>query len=187
MKLLEGLESYGENAIGLFTAQFGRTLNDCPEIFPSFNNYYQDINVGGSRLGNLTRVNGVLLFPASNPNAEYPDFEFRWYLNGVLVSTLGNPRLSDIKPEGCSGVMRMRLEVIHKPTMSYGAREEWCYLQYLDLAVCEPQEDAPSQFGVFVPFYPAVNPREEYMGLAYDFNGDGVVNVTDLTIFLSRL
>lgn len=187
MKLLEGLESYGENAIGLFTAQFGRTLNDCPEIFPSFNNYYQDINVGGSRLGNLTRVNGQLLFPASNPNAEYPDFEFRWYLNDVLVSTLGNPRLSDIKPEGCSGVMRMRLEVIHKPTMSYGVREEWCYLQYLDLAVCEPQEGAPSQFGVFVPFYPDVNPREEYMGMAYDFNGDGVVNVTDLTIFLGRL
>lgn len=169
-----------------FTKMFGRQLIDCPKIFPSFNNYYQDIGVGGSRLGNLTKVNDQLLFPANNPNAEYPDFEFRWFINGHLVSELGNPRLSDIKPQDCCGVVRLMLHIYHKPTGSFAQREEWAYLQYLDLPFCTPPLGAPSQFGVFVPFYPDVDPYTEYMGLDYDYDKDGVVGASDLLTFLNK-
>jgi len=169
-----------------FTSVFGRSISNSPVIFPAFNNYYQDISVGGSRLGNLTKVNGEFLFPANgDPDKIYPDFLFQWFVNDVLVTTEQNPRLEDLKSD-CSGVMEITLNILHLPTLTFAKRTEWAYLQYLDLPACN-LPDALSQFEVFIPFFPDVDPVEEYMGLVYDYNNDGVVNAADLQFFLSLL
>jgi hypothetical protein len=172
------------NGLNGFLASFGRTLESVPEVWVAFNNYYQDIGVGGSRLGNLTLLNGVRMFPPNEPNKDYPDFRFGWYINGVLRSEKGNPTLADLKGD-CDGVVKIRLEVLHLPTQSLSIREEWGYLDYLDLPSCEAVEGSPSQFGVFYDFYGGYEqePRR-FMRLVHDYNGYGVVNAGDLILFL---
>lgn len=175
-----------QNELALFTASFGKTIQDCPEIFPAFNNYYQDIGPGGSRLGNLTKVDGVLLFPANgDPNRIYEALHFEWFINGIKVSDKQNPTLADIKPQVAAGIVQLSVRITHLPTQCSAFRKEWAWLQYQDLPAEFP-EDGPGILDVFVPFYPNVDPRQEYMVLDWDYNRDGKVSSTDLTIFLSK-
>ncbi len=136
------------NNLNQFLSSFSRTLETVPQVWPAFNNYYQDINVGGSRLGNLTLLNGERMFPPNEPDKQYPDFTFEWYINGSLRTTSPNPTLADLKPE-CDGVVKIKLIITHLPTQSIAEREEWGYLDYLDTDSCET-EGAPSQFEVLL-------------------------------------
>lgn len=169
--------------IDAFVASFGRDIVNSPVIFPAFNNYYQDIAAGGSKLGNLTKVNGVTMFPPGE-NPSYPDFSFKWHIDGVLVSEIQNPTLADLKPEE-GGVVKIRIVVEHLPTTTIAIREEWAFLGYNDLPLAD-NEGAPSQWNVFVPFFPDVDPVEEYMSLRYDYNGNGIVDAQDLLTHLGK-
>ena len=175
---------YGPEDYDDFTSRFGRSLDDAPVLFPAFNNYYQDISGGGSFLGNLTKMDGVKLFsPGQNPS--YPDLKWKWYINGVLVSELANPKLSDLK-HGCDGVVKIKLWVSHLPTGVIYEREEWGYLDYNDVESCPPDPTAPSQFEVFIPFYPDVDPKVEYGIMPWDLTGDKKVTTADLNKFLAK-
>jgi hypothetical protein len=168
-----------------FLASYGRNINDCPIVWPAFNNYYQDINNGGSRLGNLTLLNGERMFPPDDPDRNHPDFEFMWYVDGYFRSDKGNPTLLDLKPDSCAGVVEIELVIIHKPTRSISSRKQWGYMQWLDLPSCDHPGN-PGQFGVFYSFYAGYDtePRK-YMKLEYDYDNDGFIGVKDLMDFLA--
>lgn len=168
-------------------SRFGFDVRSAPAILPAFNNYYQDISGGNSEIGNLTLVNGERLFPAGQPHQNYPDFKWKWFVNGKLVSEKSNPTYADFRDNmECSGVMRLMLWVEHRPTGVIFEREQWAYIQYNDLGQMCNVVDAPPPFGVFYPFYPDVDVYEEYAIMPWDLNGDKRVSTGDMVIFLQK-
>ena len=172
--------------------QFGQPITISPEIFIEFNPYFQDINAGGSYLGNLTTVNGVELFPVTNQQTNYPDFLFSWTLNNKLVSNIQNPKLIDLKDD-FQGVQWLEVECKHLPTGVVFNRGKWVFLGYTDLPdvgenVYIPEgETLPNQFGVFVPWFPGNYVPYEKARFDNDYDNSGLVTASDLTQYLSNI
>lgn len=169
-----------------FLPLYGKTQKD---VVVAFSNYYQDISGGQSFLGQLSKVDGVRFF---NPNGEMlvdvANWEFEWWIDGELVSTNPNPRLVDLRPSVCDGVVSITHRITEKATGATFERVEWAYLDYNDIGNCLDCSECPSQFEVFYTFYPDV---EKYHFQSqhgkYDFNTDNKYTVKDLLSLISRL
>lgn len=179
-------DKYNQEDLNAFTAVFGTTKDRVPDIFPAFNNYYQDISGGGSTVGNLTTLNGEAMFPPGQ-FPSYPDFEWKWFINGKLCSEVAQPTYADLLEDmECDGVVMHTLWIQHKPTGMIWERSYWGFIGGNSTSDCDIP-GAPPQFGVFVPFYPeGVDPYIEYGIVPWDLNGDSRVNTGDLTIFLGK-
>lgn len=165
----------------VFLSVYGR----CDEgVLPAFGNYFQDIGVGGSFLGNLTKVGGESMFsPSGDALVDTVGYSFGWYVNDEFVYGYSNPRVSDVFV--CSGVFRMRLEVV-SPLGNVYSREEWAFLGGGDGIITCPCDGCPFFFEVFYEFHPDVDAYFFLIeGVEWDFDGDGCVTLPDLLIFLS--
>jgi hypothetical protein len=164
-----------------FLAMYGRCEVG---VLPAFGNYYQDIGQGGSLVGNLTRVGGERFFEADGSvGVDTTGYGFVWVNGGVDVFVGGNPDIGDVMV--CSGVQRLGLRV-ESPLGARYYREEWAYFGLssgVDDCLCD---GCPCQFCVFYEFWPDV---DEFSFMVsppkYDFNDDGCIDVSDLTVFLS--
>lgn len=200
---LISLVSFSQADESTIHVQYGRAAVDIvPEIFIDFHPYHQDIEGGGSRFGNLTRVttpiDTIFLFPPGL-DPKYPDLEFKWWLNDTLTYTGGNPRVRDFKRK-YSGIMWLHVYVRHKTTGVTFNRGKWVYIQFdeyndnpnkgliPDEFVYVPLgETRPSgQFGVFVPWYPVDFIPFDHVQMDHDYDHNGIVTATDLSVFLTR-
>ena len=190
--------------IETLVVEFGRDAVDySPEIFIEIGSVYnQDINLGGSRIGNITRVTTplesfVLFSPGTS--AFYPDLEHEWSLNDTLrPQAEQNPKLSQLKLT-YSGIMWLELSIRHRTTGVTFTRGKWVYLQFNEFNdnpnsglipsqyqyVPEGLTAPTSSFDVFVPSYPPEFIVFDNITLDHDYNGDGHVTVIDLGEFLS--
>ncbi len=172
--------------------QFGQPKTIAPEVFIEFNNYYQDINTGGSYLGNLTTVNGEQLFTVSQTEDIYSDFIPSWSVNGVVQTNLANPKLIDLKGD-YQGVMLIEVECKHLPTGLVFKRSKWGFLGYVDLPRVEENvyipegENLPAnQWAVFTEWFPSSYLPYENARFDNDYDNNGTVTASDLTIYLSN-
>ena len=171
-------------------AQFGRNIAQSPVVIPAFNNYFQDMNGGLAKIGNLTLLNGAPMFDHDNQEAVYPDFDFRWYADGVLKTETQNPIINEIKPDGYDGVFMVKLEITHKPTNTIYTREQWAFFDWNDepntlegTLADPPAGEMPARWGVFYDFHPE---GVQFGRLKYDFDGDGLVSTIDLLTFIGK-
>jgi len=165
----------------MFLSAYGKCDVD---VVPAFGNYFQDIGVGGSLMGNLTLIGGESMFsPSGDVLVDTMGYAFGWYVNDDLVYSYSNPKVSDIFV--CSGVFRLRLDV-DTPFGSLYSREQWAFLGSGTGAITCPCDGCPFFFEVFYDFHPDVEEfhfREN--SSEWDFTGDGCVGIDDLLIFLS--
>lgn len=181
LNLLSSVDTvYTVSDLNRFLSQYGTCE---PNIEVAFNNYFQDVGQGLSFVGNLTRIGTDRFFsPGGNMVLDTTGYTFRWYSNGELQYVGGNPVINDVW--SCSGVQLIRLEV-ETPRNAIFAREYYAYFGTTsnDNCVCP---NCPSQFEVFIPFYPAFE-SYGYMTLPteFDFNSNGCIDSGDLTVFLS--
>lgn len=173
--------SYGMDDLLVFLSVYG----SCDDgVLPAFGNYFQDIGLGGSRLGNLTRVGGEDMFsPSGVVLVDTLGYSFGWYVNDALAYSYADPKVSDVFL--CSGVFSLRLEVV-TPMGSVYEREQWAFLGGGDGAITCPCDGCPFFFEVFYEFHPDVDAYFFRVDVSpWDFNGDGCVGMSDLLIFLS--
>lgn len=174
--------SYNANDLVEFLSHYGNCVQN---ITPAFNNYHQDIGLGGSFLGHISQVDGTLFVgPSGNILIDTTDYKFNWYVNSQLVFTGVNPTVSNVFT--CSGVFRMKLEIT-TPIKAVFEREEWAFLGSNTGIIDCPCNNCPNQFQVFYEFYPNVPPLFFMTSHPkWDLNRDGCINVGDLTIFLAN-
>ena len=166
-----------------FLGQYGMPTID---VIPAYNNYYQDIGVGGSNLGQLSKADGSLFI---NNNGilitDTTGYTFDWYINDVLQCTEANPKLWDLDENLiCDGIVELRLDIT-TPQGAVYTRTQWAYIDYNYIANCEC-ENCPAPFEVFYTFYPAV-PAYFYQSecAEFDFNCNQTIDSSDLLQFLS--
>jgi len=164
-------------------AQFGRNISQSPVVLPAFANYFQDMNGGLSRIGNLTLLNGEPMFSHDNQDAVYSDFDFKWYADGVFKTDTQNPIINEIKPDGYDGVFMVRLEINHKPTNTIYTREQWAFFDWNDEPNTLEGGDRPMRWEVFYQFHPE---GEQFGRLKYDYDNNGLVSTIDLLAFIAE-
>jgi hypothetical protein len=154
-----------------FLPRYGETT---PDVTPAFVNYYQDIFPNSlSKLDNLTE-----------PSC---DCTYKWFLDDQLVFE-GEDLLLDtvVSQINCEGVFRLRLEVTDSFLGSKYSREEWAFLEFVEIENFCECESCPNYWEVFYDFYPPV-PSYFYLteDAEWDLNNDKIVNVNDLLILLA--
>jgi len=158
-----------------------------PDITPAFNNYYQDITGGGSRLGQLSKVDGELFVTNIGELVnDTTNYLFEWYINDVLQCIEANPKLWDLDDNLiCDGVVELKLVIKNIQRGSEFERTQWAYLDYNYIDNCDCL-GCPNLFEVFYDFYPEVD-AYYYMTVPdrWDFNANGLIDSSDLTTFLS--
>lgn len=175
---------YGVQELLDFLSVYGTAT---PDITPAFNNYYQDIGVGGSTLGQLSQVDGALFI--SNQGTLINDtlnYSFEWYINGVLQCIEANPKLWDLDDNLiCDGVVELTLVIKNLQRGSIFERTQWAYLGYNYIDNCQCAS-CPPQILVFYDFYPEVDPYHFMTSPdRWDFNANGLIDSSDLTTFLA--
>jgi hypothetical protein len=177
--------TYTSSDLIQFLAHYGY---ETPDVLPAYNNYYQDINVGGSYLGNLTLFNGEPVIQSNLPQIDTLNLTFTWRLNDVIQCQEVNPRIWDLDDNlACDGVLVMSLNVKHEFYEWEFKRETLSYFgyNYIDDCICP---ECPPQFSVFYTFYP--NDYEPYDYLIahakWDLNEDNIINIQDLIQFLAN-
>jgi len=185
-KVSSSSTSYTVTDIIDFLSAYGNTV---PDILPAFNNYYQDIGLGGSYMGNLSRINGNNFFATGNQVLQDTlPYTFSWSLDGVQQCEVANPKLWDLDNNlSCDGVLIMNLTISNNSLGYSFSRSEWSYLGYNYIADCDCP-DCPCQFCVFYDFYPDDYEPYQYQTsfATWDLNEDNSIDVSDLLILIAN-
>lgn len=184
---IKGTQSiiYDINDVLTFLAFYGYEI---PNIVPAYNNYYQDINIGGSRLGQLSIINGQ---PFINNNGvllnDTLKYSFDWYINDVFQCSEANPRLWDFDENLiCDGVVELKLRIIHNQLGFIYERTQWAYLDYNYIQNCNCI-GCPLPFEVFYAPYPNVDSYFFQVECAtFDFNCNQIIDSFDLLTLLAN-
>ncbi len=167
-----------------FLGMYGMTI---PDVTPAFNNYHQDIGVGGSRLGQLSKTNGTLFINNSGILlTDTAGYTFDWYINNVLQCSEANPRLWDLDETlVCDGVVELRLDITTTQGAIY-SRTQWAYIDYNYIENCNCI-GCPLPFEVLYTFYPNV-PGYFYQTKCanFDFNCNQIIDYSDLLTILAN-
>lgn len=176
--------NYGMLDLLEFLGMYGITI---PDVTPAFNNYYQDIGLGASNLGHLSKANGLLF--VTNGGVWVTDttgYTFDWYINDVLQCSEANPKLWDLDENLiCDGVVEMRLDITTPQHAKY-TRTQWAYIDYNYIDNCSCPE-CPALFEVFYTFYPDVPSYFYQVECAeFDFNCNQTIDSSDLLTILAN-
>jgi len=167
------------NELLTLLAQFGRNIQNSPDVIPAFGNYYQDAGPGESYIGNLTLVNGVRMYENGDNTSELQDFQFQWFVDGELKFQSHHPKVKDLVPDDYDGVLRVQLIIKHLPTGTIYERSQWAFFDMIGISPTLEGGERPMRFGVFYDFYPDVDPYA-FAVLEADLDGDGMVSTSDL-------
>ncbi len=176
---------------------FGIPKTTAPEIFIEFNPFEPDINTGGNRI-NLTKVDGVELFAHGiDPDKTYNSLGYEWFNMGDLVSTLQNPKLSELKGTS-NGLLLITCKVTFLPLGLKFERSKWCWFEYQDEELTFTTTEQRTEINpdyltvpnhmldVFEPWFPESFSPYDNARLDNDFDNNGIVGSSDLTTYLAQ-
>lgn len=173
LSILAALQFYTTADLLDFLSKYEQTSID---VTPAFVNYYQDIFPNSlAKLDNLT--------------VPECDCSYSWFINGNLVYEGEDLPLDTVRSQiECEGVCRIRLEVIDNFLETKYSREEWAFLEFVEIENFCECDTCPNYWEVFYDFYPEVSPYYYVVEHPkYDFDNNNSLGVGDLLVLLANL
>ncbi|MCH2199858.1 MAG: hypothetical protein MK081_13850 [Flavobacteriales bacterium] len=186
-------DCYTFSDLGTFLQFYSKDYSEAQEIIPCFNNFHQDIGVGGTQIGNVSVLNGARLDlePEAVQNLFY--YTWQWSSDGNTFETVAegfNPSMSEFDLP-CDGGGYLKLSIYDPVKDALYSRTEPAWLSYNDenIEQCEGPIDLFDAVTVIT-----TTPPEDYTSFQYlhfpsefDHNQDMKITVSDLRDFLPRV